>query len=452
MIIDFNDPSLADLLRIGVVTLLAVCVAVLVLLYRRPKYVEPLTETLDTLRHDVQRLDQALQASELKAQDAADGRDSRLRRELAEALTGAIRMVSDQQHQKMESVENRLILMSEAARANADRLRETLERSLQSLREDNTAKLEQMRLTVDEKLQSTLEKRLAASFQSVSDRLESVHKGLGEMQTLATGVGDLKKMLSGVKTRGTFGEEQLGALLEQFLAPSQIERNARTRPGSAETVEFAIRLPEGVLLPIDSKFPQEDYERLQAAAEIGDVVSVEAASIALERRLREEAKKIASKYVNPPVTTDFAVMFVPTEGLFAEIVRRPGLREQIQRTHRVTVLGPTVLGAFLSSLNMGFRTLAIQQKSAEVWQVLGAVKTEFAKYGDMIDKVGKKLGESQTVLSDIGTRTRVIQSRLREVEALPEAGPRRPSLESVVQGDLLGASDTPEEDAAASLP
>lgn len=452
MIIDFNDPSLADLLRIGIVTLLVACVAVLVLLYRRPKYVEPLTESLETLRHDVQRLDQSLQASDLKAQDAADGRDSRLRRELAEALTGAIRMVSEQQHQKMESVENRLILMSEAARANHDRLRETLDRSLQSLREDNTAKLEQMRLTVDEKLQSTLERRLAQSFQAVSDRLESVHKGLGEMQSLATGVGDLKKMLSGVKTRGTFGEEQLGALLEQFLAPSQIERNARTRPGSAETVEFAIRLPEGVLLPIDSKFPQEDYERLQAAAEIGDVVSVEAASIALERRLREEAKKIASKYVNPPVTTDFAVMFVPTEGLFAEIVRRPGLREQIQRTHRVTVLGPTVLGAFLSSLNMGFRTLAIQQKSAEVWQVLGAVKTEFAKYGEMIDKVGKKLGESQTVLSDIGTRTRVIQSRLREVEALPEAGPRRPALEGIVQGDLLGSSDTPEEEAAAPLP
>jgi DNA recombination protein RmuC len=300
-----------------------------------------------------------------------------------------------------------------------NRLRETMDLNLQSLRKENEAKLEQMRATVDEKLQATLETRLQAQFQTVSERLERVHQGLGEMQVLAGGVGDLKKMLSGVKTRGTFGEEQLDALLEQVLTEDQLVRNARPRADSAETVEFAIRLPEGVLLPVDSKFPQEDYERLLLAVEAGDAEAADAAGKQLERRMRDEAKKIATKYICPPATTDFAVMFVPTEGLFAEILRRPGLRESIREQHRVTILGPTTLGAFLSSLRMGFRTLAIQQKSAEIWQVLGAVKAEFQTYGDLMDKVGKKLQEGQNVIRDIGVRTRAIHRKLRQVEELP---------------------------------
>ncbi len=439
MIVDFGNPSLADLLHLGIATLFVAIIAVAVLIYRKPR-IDPVD--LAEIEERYRALEAALEALDHRQRESAEARDSRLRLELSEALSSAIKRVGEMQHQQLESVENRIGALTEASQQSQERLRETLDRNLQALRAENEAKLEKMRETVDEKLQGTLEKRLSASFQSVSERLESVHKGLGEMQSLASGVGDLRKLLSGVKTRGTFGEEQLGALLEQFLSPAQIVRNARTREGSSEAVEYAIRLPEDVLLPVDCKFPQEDYERLLLASEQGDAAGVEQAGAALEKRLRDEAKKIAAKYVNPPQTTDFAVLFVPTEGLFAEIVRRPGLREQIQRDHRVTVLGPTTLGAFLSSLNMGFRTLAIQQKSAEVWQVLGAVKTEFAKYGDLIDKVRKKLGESENVLHDIGKRTRAIHARLRHVEAVPDDGGRMTALSDPdQQGDLLAADE-----------
>jgi DNA recombination protein RmuC len=284
-----------------------------------------------------------------------------------------------------------------------------------------------------------LEARLQTQFQTVSERLERVHRGLGEMQVLAGGVGDLKKMLSGVKTRGTFGEEQLDALLEQVLTEDQLVRNARPRPDSAETVEFAIRLPEGVLLPVDSKFPQEDYERLILAVEAGDAEAAAKAGTALERRMRDEARRIASKYICPPVTTDFAVLFVPTEGLFAEILRRPGLRESIREQHRVTILGPTTLGAFLSSLRMGFRTLAIQEKSAEIWQVLGAVKTEFMKFGEVLAKTKKKLEEAGNTIDAAEVRTRAMARQLRSVEAMPEqrAQALLPSLADDSEPDLF---------------
>lgn len=307
-------------------------------------------------------------------------------------------------------------------------LRQTVEGKLDSIRTENTAKLEEMRQTVDEKLQSTLEARLGASFNQVNENLERVFKSVGEMQTIATGVGDLKRVLSNVKSRGTWGEGSLGMLLEQIMTPEQYSQNVEVRPNSGQRVEFAIRLPgesdQPLWLPIDAKLPTEDYERLILASEAGDAAAVEEASKALERRIRGCAKDISDKYIVPPHTTDFALMFLPTEGLFAEVVRRPGLIDTLQRECRVVVTGPTTLMATLTSLRMGFRSLAIQKRSSEVWQVLGAVKTEFGKFGDMLDKVNKKLGEAQNVVEQAGIRRRAVDRKLRGVEALPEAAAR----------------------------
>ena len=307
-------------------------------------------------------------------------------------------------------------------------MRGTLEQQLAQLQAANTAKLDEMRRTVDEKLHATLEQRLGESFRQVAERLEQVHKGLGEMQTLAQGVGDLKHLLTNVKTRGMFGEAQLGALLEQVLSPEQFAAQVATRPGSKAVVDFAIRLPgrtgeEGaaVWLPIDAKFPNEDYERLLDAQQRADPAAAEAAAKALEQRIRLEARGIADKYLEPPHTTDFAILFLPTEGLYAEVLRRPGLMDALQRQHRVTLAGPTTLLAMLNSLQMGFRTLALEKRSSEVWQVLGAVKTEFGKFGDVLAKVQN---QTQTVLNTLGqaqVRTRAMGRALRQVEALPDA-------------------------------
>ncbi|HZQ72731.1 MAG TPA: DNA recombination protein RmuC [Burkholderiales bacterium] len=308
-----------------------------------------------------------------------------------------------------------------------EHIRRSLEESLARLQQDNAAKLEQMRLTVDEKLHATLEKRLSESFKQVSERLELVHKGLGEMQSLAAGVGDLKKVLSNVKTRGVFGEVQLAALLEQVMAPEQYERNAATRPNSRERVEFAIKLPgresgEPVLLPIDAKFPLEDYQRLQAAEEAGDLTAIDTAGKALEARVKLEAKSIAEKYVEPPYTTDFALLYLPFEGLFGEVLRRPGLFEQIQRQWRVTICGPTNLLAYLNSLQMGFRTLAIQQRSSEVWKVLGTVKAEFGKFAEVLANTKRQLQTVANSIDQAETRTRQIERKLRDVETLESKG------------------------------
>jgi DNA recombination protein RmuC len=284
--------------------------------------------------------------------------------------------------------------------------------------------LEHMRQTVDEKLHATLEKRLSESFKQVSERLELVHKGLGEMQTLATGVGDLKRVLSNVKTRGVFGEAQLAALLEQVMAPEQYEKNVATRPGSRERVEFAIKLPgreidQPVLLPIDAKFPQEDYQRLQAAQEAGDLPAAEMAGKALEARVKLEARSIAEKYVEPPYTTDFALLYLPFEGLFAEVLRRPGLFDYIQREWRVTICGPTNLLAYLNSLQMGFRTLAIQQRSSEVWKVLGTVKSEFGRFAEVLANTKRQLQTVANTIDQAEVRTRQIERKLKDVEVLP---------------------------------
>jgi DNA recombination protein RmuC len=305
-------------------------------------------------------------------------------------------------------------------------LRSTVDLRLTTIQIENEKKLEQMRQTVDEKLQGTLEARLGESFKQVSDRLEQVYKGLGEMQSLAAGVGDLKRVLSNVKTRGTWGEVQLGALLEQILAPDQYSRNVATT-GTGERVEFAIRLPgrEGsdtpVWFPIDAKFPIEDYQRLMDASERGDTEAIDRSTRQLEGTVRACAKNISEKYISPPATTDFGILFLPTEGLYAEVMRRPGLAESIQREHRVALTGPSTLAALLNSFQMGFRTLAIQKRSSAVWETLGIVKTEFGKYADVLSKVKKKLNEAQNTIDRAETRTRVIQRSLRDVESLSTA-------------------------------
>ena len=318
-------------------------------------------------------------------------------------------------------------------------IRALVDQKLTAMQQSNEARLEQMRQTVDEKLQGTLEKRLGESFQIVSDRLEQVHRGLGEMQSLATGVGDLKKVLTNVKVRGTWGEVQLGALLDQMLTPEQFGRNVAVS-GTNERVEFAIRLPDEddtVWLPVDSKFPQEDYERLVIASETGDPVAVEAAALQLEKRIRQSAKEISQKYICPPRTADFAVLFLPTEGLYAEVLRRPGLAEGLLREFKVHVTGPTTLGALLSSLRYSFQRVAMQRKSTEVWKVLGAAKTEFGKYAEVLAQVKKKLEEASNTVDKAAVRTRAIQRSLRDVEGSPlamTAGPA-PSLFDPIHSD-----------------
>jgi DNA recombination protein RmuC len=329
-------------------------------------------------------------------------------------------------NQLAETVRGGFDGFSQRLRDEQEQLRGKVDAKLEEIRTGNEAKLEQMRLTVDEKLQTTLEQRLGASFKQVSDSLEQVYKSVGEMQALAVGVGDLKRVLTNIKSRGTWTEIELENMLAQVLAPDQYGRNVEILPGSNQRVEFAIRLPgdeeRPVWLPVDVKFPTADYERLALAADRGDQQEVELAARAVELRIREAAREICTKYIQPPHSTDFAVMYLPTEGLFAEVVRRPGLVDTLQRECHIMVAGPTTLATLLTALRMGFRSLAIQKRSAEVWKVLGAVKHEFSKFGGVIDKVSKKLDEAQTVLDEeVGRRRKAMDRRLRSVETLPEA-------------------------------
>lgn len=335
--------------------------------------------------------------------------------------------ISTGQRTSTETLAKTISEIGKVQTENLERIRGTIEVQLKNLRESNEKKLDQMRQTVDEKLQSTLEKRLGESFKLVSERLELVHKGLGEMQNLATGVGDLKKVLTNVKVRGTWGEAQLGNLLEQFLSPEQYEKNVATKRGGSERVEYAIKLPgkdkeseKPVYLAIDSKFPQEDYQNLLEAQEQANPELAEGYSKALEIRIKAEARDIRDKYINPPTTTDFAIMFLPTESLFAEILRRPGVSESIQRDYRVIVTGPTTCAALLNSLQIGFRTIAVEKRSAEIWKVLGAVRTEFGKFGDVLTKVKKQLSSATNTLDQTEVRTRVMERKLRDVEQLPD--------------------------------
>jgi DNA recombination protein RmuC len=335
-----------------------------------------------------------------------------------------------------------------------DRIRLTVEGKLTELQNKNEQKLDEMRKTVDEKLEGTLERRLGESFKLVSERLEQVHKGLGEMQNMASSVGDLKRVLTNVKTRGTWGEIQLGALLEQVLSPEQYGSNVAPRPNSSERVDFAIRLPGAkngagdtpLWLPIDAKFPQEDYQRLLEASETADADALATASKGLETQLRLQAKIIREKYICPPHTTDFAILFLPSEGLYAEVLRRPGLTERLQVENRVVIAGPTTLAALLNSLQMGFKTLAIQRRSSEVWRLLAEVKGEFGKFGDVLAKVKRKIDEASNQIEETERRTRVINRTLRNVEALPPD--QAPQLLSAA-ADIAG--DEPVEDAVLGL-
>jgi DNA recombination protein RmuC len=455
--------SLVDVL---LALLLLVALAILALqfvLLRRGRADDGLAMRLDALKHDGERLERTLREEQRAGREELQQGFDRFRGHVAEQLAGMTRQqaeridgfgqrldgltartdaglqglaqrLADDARKSREELNLSLARASEQQRQqlaaltadNEKRMgevRDTLEARLKALQDDNAAKLEQMRATVDEKLQSTLEARLGQSFKLVSERLEQVHRGLGEMQNLASGVGDLKRVLSNVKSRGILGEVQLGALLEQLLTPEQYECNVVTVPGSSERVEFAIRMPgqgdaDQLYLPIDAKFPVEDYQRLLEAQELADAEAAAVAGRALELRVREEARRIRSKYVAVPHTTDFAVLFLPTEGLYAEVIRRPGLFELLQRDHRVVVAGPTTLSALLNSLQMGFRTLAIAQRSSEVWSILGAVKTEFGKFGDVLDKVKKKLDEAGRHIDATGVRTRAIERKLRGVETL----------------------------------
>ena len=344
----------------------------------------------------------------------------------AQTLSTTVGQLGNVQKQQLESVTTQVQALVETNQQRLEGLRATISEQLGEMREANEKKLEEMRRTVDEKLQGTLEKRLGESFQQVREQLDAVHKGLGQMQSLATGVGDLKNVLTNVKARGTWAEYQLEAILDQVLTPEQFDRNVATRENSSERVEFAIRLPgrsddpnDCVWLPIDSKFPQEDYIRLTEAAQSADTEAVAQSTRELMRSVKQSAKTIADKYLNPPHPTDFAVLYLPTEGLYAEVLRQPGMVSQLQQDYRVVVSGPTTIAALLNSLRLGFRSLAIEQQASEVWQVLAAVKTEFGKFGEVLDKVKKQLATASNTIDQTQTRTRAMARQLRKVEQLP---------------------------------
>jgi DNA recombination protein RmuC len=423
------------------ILLLQLAILIAVWWWSRRESDSPIEPRLDRLEAEVRReIADNARSARLESQQHLSGFQDALLRQSAEATrtqNAQIDALAQQLIQLRGSMGDTLTRqLQDMSEANARRLAEirtTLDAQLQQLQLSNAAKLDEMRATVDEKLQSTLQTRLGESFKQVADRLEQVHKGLGEMQTLAQGVGDLKHLLSNVKTRGMFGEAQLGALLEQVMAPDQYATQVATRPGSRHVVDFAIRLPgrgddgEPCWLPIDAKFPNEDYERLLDAQQRADAEGVELAARGLEQRIKLEAKSLADKYVEPPHTTDFAILFLPTEGLYAEVLRRPGLMEVLQREYRVTLAGPTTLMAMLNSLQMGFRTLALEKRSSEVWQVLGAVKTEFGKFGDVLTKVKTQTLTVLNSLESAETRSRALGRALRSALLPPDSSSGDPT-------------------------
>ncbi len=399
------------------------------------------------IRSETRRLSEdSLQQAKMSREELANN-FSRLQTQVSQLLASNFAAQNAQQKALLDAFSAQLTNLTDMNEKKLERVRSVVEERLTKMSEDNTKKLDQMRQTVDEKLNQTLEKRLSESFKQVSDRLEAVHKGLGEMQSLASSVGDLKRVLTNVKTRGTFGEVQLEMLLEQILSPEQYDKNVSTKKGSSDRVEFAIRLPgqedskSTVYLPIDCKFPIEDYQRMQEAAEAGDTALFNDASKALSARIRAEAKSISSKYVDPPNTTDFAILYLPIEGLFAEVLRHSGLMESIQQEYRVILSGPTTLTALLNSLQMGFRTLAIQKRSSEVWELLGAIKTQFGAFGDLLQKTQKKLREASNSIDTAARKSRTIERKLRTVEELPV-----PEAELLLP-ELAAAEDTEFEEA-----
>lgn len=423
----------------------------------RLEYFEKTMERTErSVRADIAQIREELGKAAREQRQESAGDAKQLREEVIATLTGiadtttkTLREAALIQKAQIQEMTTELVRLSGAIENKLEAIRYTVEAKLSVIQSDNAKQLHLMRQTVDEKLQGTLEKRLGESFKQVSERLEQVHKGLGEMQALAAGVGDLKRVLTNVKTRGIWGEIQLGALLEQVLTPDQYAANVATKD-SDDRVEYAIRLPgrtnddgETVWLPIDAKFPMEDYERLLTAQEHADMKGVEDAAKAVETRIRQCANDICVKYLNPPKTTDFGILFLPTEGLFAEVVRRPGLMEFVQRDHRVVIAGPTTLWSILNSLQMGFRTLAIQKRSSEVWKLLSAVKTEWSNYGAILDKVQKKLSEAANTVEKAQVRTRAVGRRLKEVQQLPWSEAK---AELMLEGKLEDSGEESSDD------
>jgi DNA recombination protein RmuC len=430
--------SIEMVLGFAILLLLAALILLIVLIRRKPQdLITRLQDDFAALASKQERLENVVKDEITLNRQETSHSARQSRQELNTTLRSSSeslqqRMVENIRIQKdqLDSFSKQLMAMAKLNEDKLEAMRKTMQTQLQVLQEDNTQKLEQMRATVDEKLQSTLEKRLGESFKLVSERLEQVYKGLGEMRTLATGVGDLKKVLTNVKTRGTWGEIRLSHILEQILTPDQYDVNLATKKNSNDRVEFAIKLPgpdsdrdQVVWMPIDSKFPQEDYQRLMDAQEAADKELAEKSVKNLETRIKAEAKYIKEKYLDPPNTTDFGIMFLPVEGLYAEVLRRPGLCDTLQREHRIVVTGPTTLAALLNSLQMGFRTLAIEKRSSEVWELLGVVKTEFSKFGEVLAKTKKKLKEASNTIGQAEVRTRAIERKLREVQEVPVAEP-----------------------------
>ena len=417
-----------NLLLIVVVLILVVALILLIVLVRRREI--KAQDFFANLEKQQEHSERMVRDEFARNRQEAAGSARQAREEFGSALKFAsdsqlrqLREIAGMQKDQLDSFSRQLLEMTGLNERKFETMRNALETQLRNLQEDNSRKLEQMRAVVDDKLQSTLERRLADSFKQVSERLEQVYKGLGEMRSLATGVGDLKKVLSNVKTRGIMGEIQLGNILEQILTPDQYSRNVATRKGSQAHVEYAIKLPgkstdEEVWMPVDSKFPMEPYELLLAAYEAGVPEDVENCQKALVKSVEGFAKEISEKYIDPPHTTDFGIMFLPVEGLYAEVLRRPGLCDTLQREHRIVVTGPTTLAALLNSLQMGFRTLAIEKRSSEVWQLLGAVKTEFGKFGQVLAKTKKKIREAGHTIDQAEIRSRAIERKLKNVQDL----------------------------------
>jgi DNA recombination protein RmuC len=430
-----------NLLLAGIGILSAGAVVLLILLLKRlpnTKFLQIETQ-IANLEKNQEKTERTFKEEIVQNREEAGNNSRQLREEVVNQMSKIANLQKDQ----LDTFSKQLVSLTQSNEQKLEKMRETVEGQLKSLQEDNAKKLEKMRETVDEKLHATLERRLGESFKLVSDKLEMVHKGLGEMQNLAIGVGDLKKVLSNVKTRGILGEIQLGNILEQILTTEQYATNVATKKGSRDHVEFAIKLPgkddsgEVVYLPLDAKFPREHYDALITAYEHGDPSAVEGAAKLLEGNIKKFAKDIKEKYVDPPYTTDFGIMFLPVEGLYAEVVRRPGLIETLQRDFKIIITGPTTLAALLNSLQMGFRTLAIEKHSSEVWKILGAVKTEFETFGNVLRKAQEKIKEVDDEIDKlVGVRTRQIQRKLKDVHELP----------SPEQVSLLGDIEEPENE------
>lgn len=390
-------------------------------------------EKLSFLERDIEKIDKLIREEMQKNREEANINAKSLREEIlsnmklmGEVVVKNMGELGNLQKTQLNIFSERLNNLSEVTEKRLEKMRDTIESRLNILQDQNSKKLDEMRAIVDEKLHATLEKRLGESFKLVSERLELVHKGLGEMQHLVSSVGDLKKVLTNIKARGIWGEIQLGSLLEQILSPEQFVKNVITKRGSNERVEFAIKLPGSnedkgeVFLPIDAKFPIESYQKLIEAYDEANQIKIKELLGQLENTIKNEAKKIREKYVDPPYTTDFAIMFLPTEGLFAEVLRISGLCERVQSEFRVVVTGPTTLAALLNSLQMGFRTLAIEKRSSEVWELLGAVKSEFGKFGDLLEKTNEKLKQASKTIEDATKKTRTIEKKLKDVQSIPQ--------------------------------